>query len=186
MLSGKTLRFIILFAALYVCAEATAYAGACNSIAISAQTASGGATVTGSNGVFSVSLGSVNGLGIFTPAPGVSVSKSSSGATYTTPVTIQVTYSNCSGGLFFTIKGYQDSTTSSASQTAARAGSAAAAVTTVPTSQASATTISTPTNNGNGTINITRYVGVFVSNANGASNVTGALAPKFIFQFVAQ
>lgn len=157
--------------------------GTCDTITVSIETASGGATVSGSSGVFSVSFGNVNGLGIGTPASGVTVSKSASGATYTTPIVVRVTFTNCSGGLNIkTVKVYQDATTSSASQSAAREGAAAGSVVSVPSSQGSATTVTSSPVSGAA---ITRYVGLFVSNANGASRVTGSLAPKLIYQFTA-
>jgi hypothetical protein len=180
---GKAAHFIFLFAAFYVIAGATAaYGGTCSSISLTVQTVAGGATVTGSAGVFSVSLGSVNGLGIGTPAAGVSKSIAAGGTTYTTPVKITVTYAGCSSSPTATVKVYQDSTTSANSKAAARGGSSAASVIAIPTSLATATTISTTTSgSGDGTATFTRYVGVFVSKANGASRVTGALAPKFIY-----
>ena len=179
----KSLPVLVLFIAFYVFAGATAvYAGDCDSMSITVLTASGGATVTGSAEVFSVNFGNVNGLGIGTPATGVSVSVSGAGATYTTPVTVTFTHnSNCNGAGFNT-RVYQDSTRTAVSQTAAREGSSAASVVSVPTTLASSVIISTATGT---TVTITRYVGIFVSNANGASSVTGALSPRFIYKFTA-
>lgn len=171
-------HFVIFLAALFVC-TGTAKAGDCDTMSVTIQTASGGVVVTGSNDVFSVDFGNVNGLGLGTPAAGVSVSRSSTGATYTTPVIIKANFTNCSGGGTLTLKVYQDSTTNSASQTAARQGSAPGSVIAVPSTLASATLITSSPVNG---ASITRYVGIFVSNANGAGRVTGSLAPRFIFQ----
>jgi hypothetical protein len=179
---GNVLRLVVLSAALHAFAGATAvYGQVCTSMSISVSTAPGGATVTGSGGAFSVSFGNVNGLGILTPAAGVSVSQSAGGATYTTPVRVTVTYTCVLGTR--TTRVYHDSTTSAASQSAAREGATAASVVSVPNSQASETLINTPP--ASGTV-ITRYVGVFVSNANGASSVTGTLAPKFIYRLASQ
>jgi hypothetical protein len=179
----KALPLLVLMTALYIFAgPKPAHGQICSTMTISVSTAPGGATVTGSGGAFSVSFGNVNGLGIFTPAPGVSVSKSSSGATYTTPVRVTVSYVGCVGGTRSTHI-YQDSTTSSASQSAAREGAAAASVISVPTTQVSATQINTSPPSDT---TITRFVGVFVSNANGASRVTGTLAPGFIYRLVSQ
>ena len=156
----------------------------CESIQLSIETASGGATVSGSGGAFSVSFDGVNGLGISTPASGVSVSTSSGGATYTTPVIIRATFTGCSPpGATKTITVYQDATASSQSQSAAREGSSSGSVVTVPASQASATIVTSSPASGAA---ITRYVGVFVGNANGGSAVTGTLAPKFIYQFTVE
>ena len=173
----------VLFIAFYVLAGATAVRAVdCDSMTIDVLTASGGATVTGSAGAFSVDFGNVNGLGIGTPATGVSVTVSGTGATYTTPVTITFTHtSNCSGSAFDT-RVYQDSTHTTASQTAAREGSAAASVVSVPTTLASSIIISTATGT---TVTITRYVGIFVSNANGAGRVIDALSPMFIYKLTA-
>src|SRR6266404_1856446 len=108
---GNLLRLVVLSAALHVFAGATAvYGQVCASMSISVATAPGGATVTGSGGAFSVSFGSVNGLGILTPAAGVNVSQSGSGATYTTPVRVTVTYTCVLGTR--TTRIHQDSTTS--------------------------------------------------------------------------
>jgi hypothetical protein len=56
---------------------------------------SGGATVAGNNstGVFNLSLGNVNGLGVGTPASGVSVVADGSGALYKTTITLTPLYS---------------------------------------------------------------------------------------------
>jgi hypothetical protein len=176
----NALRLLVLLASLVLFAG-TAFAGDCT-ITLSIQTATG-ATVTGSAGNFSVAFGSVNGLGIGTLTSGVSVSKSGTGATYTTPVTVKTVFSSCSGGLQNQIiKVYQNSTTSANSQAAAREGSAAGSVVSVPTSQGSATTIRTVSNQNISNQTLTRFVGLFISNANGASNVTGTLAPKLIYQ----
>ena len=171
---------MVLVAALVFTGSASA--GTCDTITLVIQTGAGGATVTGSGGVYSVSFGNVNGLGIGTLSPGVSMSKSGSGATYTTPITIRTTFTNCSGGLQHQIISVsQASTTSAASQTAAREGASAGSVISVPVSPAAGTTILSV--NGNVTNQtLTRVVGLFVSNANGAARVTGALAPKFIYQ----
>lgn len=129
------------------------------------------------SGAFSVSFGSVNGLGVGTPDSGVTVEKSPTGATYTTPIIVTPAFSGFTSTTA-TVKVYQDSTTSSASQSAAREGSSANGVASVPTVADSATTVSASAASSSG---ITRYVGVFVSNANGGGKVVGSLAPKFIY-----
>lgn len=174
-----SLRLLVLLGSLFLFAG-TAFAGDCT-ITLTIQTATG-ATVTGSTGNFSIAFGNVNGLGIGNLTSGVSVSKSGTGATYTTPVTVKTVFSNCSGGLQNqVIKVYQDSTTSANSQAAAVEGSAAGSVVSVPTTLSSATTIRTVSNQNISNQTLTRFVGLFVSNANGASRVTGALAPKLIY-----
>lgn len=156
----------------------------CALLTMSIETASGGAAVSGSGGVYSISFGNVNGLGIGIPASGVTVSKSSSGATYTTPILVRTRFAGCLPlGTTKTIRVYQDATASSQSQSAAREGSSAASVIAVPTSLASATVITTSPTSG---ADITRHIGVFVSNANGGSAVTGSLAPRFIYNLSVQ
>ena len=147
----------------------------------------GGATVTGatqenSTGAFSLSFGNVNGLGIGTPSSGITMTtRDSGGALYTTPITLTPYFSGFTS-TSATVKVYQDSSTSSNSQSALREGGAAGTVTTVPTSQASATTV---TSSASSATNLTRYVGIYVSNANGASRVTGSLQPRVIYEISA-
>ncbi|HEX8091230.1 MAG TPA: hypothetical protein VF762_20410, partial [Blastocatellia bacterium] len=101
-----------------------------------------------------------------------------SGATYTTPITVTPTFSGFSSTTG-TVKVYQDSTADAASREAAVEGASAAAVAgSLPTTAGTANTVSSSAASGSG---ITRYVGVFVSNANGGSAVTGSLTPKFIY-----
>lgn len=150
------------------------------SITLTITTASGGVTVTdGGSGTYSVSFSSVNGLGLGTPAPSVSVSTSAGGATYTTPITITPTFSGFPEGARATIRVYQDPGTDSTSQTAAREGATAVSVVSVPTSLGAATNVASLLTSGTA---VTRHVGVFVSNANGPSRVTGSLAPKLIYE----
>jgi hypothetical protein len=62
---------------------------------ISTSTSPVGATVTGAagSGAFTVNLGSVNGLGIGTPATGVSVAAHTGAWMYSTPITLTPVYS---------------------------------------------------------------------------------------------
>lgn len=64
-------------------------------VQLNISTGAGGATVSGSNatGLFSVSFGNVNGLGLGTPAAGVSVVADGSGALYKTPINLTPVYS---------------------------------------------------------------------------------------------
>jgi hypothetical protein len=64
-------------------------------VQLNISTGSGGATVTADNstGLFSISFGSINGLGLGTPAAGVSVVIDSSGALYKTPINLTPVYS---------------------------------------------------------------------------------------------
>jgi hypothetical protein len=59
------------------------------------STGSGGAAVAGSTstGLFSISFGNVNGLGVGTPAAGITVVTDGSGALYKTPINLTPVYS---------------------------------------------------------------------------------------------
>jgi hypothetical protein len=139
----------------------------------------GGATVSGAagSGLFSIDLGDVNGLGVGTPASGVSVSVSGSGATYTTPIRLTPTFSGFSSANA-TITVERAAGGDALSDAAVREGgtSSVVEVTGTPTNVTSAATTTTP---------ITRYVGFFVSNANGASPVAGALASTLVYTITA-
>lgn len=64
-------------------------------VQLNISTGSGGATVAGntSTGLFSISFGNVNGLGVGTPAAGVTVVADGSGALYKTPINLTPLYS---------------------------------------------------------------------------------------------
>lgn len=64
-------------------------------VQLNISTGSGGATVTGDNstGLFSISFGNINGLGVGTPAAGVTVVSDGSGALYKTPINLTPLYS---------------------------------------------------------------------------------------------
>ena len=196
-----TLRTFVLFATLLVLGTASAYAQgpsvtspstsnltisatAQSALQIDIATAASGATVTGatgenSTGVFSVSFGNVNGLGIGSPTSGVSItSRDSSGTLYTSPIKLKPYFSGFNSATA-TVKVYQDGGASANSQGAAREGSAPGSVSAVPTTAGAANTVSSTAASG---VDITRYVGLFISNANGGSSVTGALAPKVIYE----
>lgn len=106
------LRFAILLAALFVFGGAAYAQGPAvgsatttselemsatvqTAVQLNISTGSGGATVSGSNstGLFSLSFGNVNGLGLGTPAAGISVVADASGALYKTPINLTPVYS---------------------------------------------------------------------------------------------
>jgi hypothetical protein len=64
-------------------------------VQLNISTGSGGASVSGSDstGLFSVSFGNINGLGLGTPVAGVSIVVDSSGALYKTPINLTPVYS---------------------------------------------------------------------------------------------
>ena len=108
----NSLRFAVFFTVLFVCAGIAAAQGPVidassttselemsatvqTAVQLNISTGAGGATVSGSNatGLFNVSFGNINGLGLGTPAAGVSVVADSSGALYKTPVNLTPVYS---------------------------------------------------------------------------------------------
>jgi len=179
------LRFAILLAALFVFGGA-AYAqgpavGASTTtselemsatvqtaVQLNISTGSGGATVSGSNstGLFSLSFGNVNGLGLGTPAAGVSVVADASGALYKTPINLTPVYSGFTTETA-TIEVEQDA----AGDTAlAREGNSSI-------SSSSTVSTSTPASVASGAasgVAIERYVGMYAarSEAAGAKSAT--------------
>jgi hypothetical protein len=63
-------------------------------VQLNISTGSGGATVSGSTatGLFSISFGNVNGLGVGTPGAGITVVVDGSGALYKTPINVTPLY----------------------------------------------------------------------------------------------
>ena len=151
-------------------------ANAQNALQLDISTAGGGATVTGatgnaSTGVFSLDFGNVNGLGIGTPTAGVSVAIQAGGALYTTPISLTPRYSghvNNTASITALVRSRSTMTIGSAA-----AGSVVAPSSVVPNIFTSGAT--------NGTV-VTRYVGYFVSNANGASAVNGAMSSRLVYE----
>lgn len=64
-------------------------------VQLNISTGAGGATVSGSNatGLFNISFGNINGLGVGTPTAGVTVVADASGALYKTPINLTPLYS---------------------------------------------------------------------------------------------
>jgi hypothetical protein len=179
------LRFAVLLAALFVFGGA-AYAqgpvtGAATTtselemsatvqtaVQLNVSTGAGGATVSGSNatGLFSLSFGNINGLGLGTPAAGVSVVADASGALYKTPINLTPVYSGFSTETA-TVEVEQDA----AGDTAlAREGNS---------SISSSSTVSTSTpasvaSGGASGVSIERYVGMYAARteAAGAKSAT--------------
>jgi hypothetical protein len=137
-------------------------------VQLNISTGAGGATVSGSNatGLFSVNFGNVNGLGLGTPAAGVSVVADGSGALYKTPINLTPVYSGFTTETA-TIEVEQDA----AGDTAlAREGNSSI-------SSASTVSTSTPASVASGAASgaaIERYVGVYVprTEAAGAKSAT--------------
>jgi len=154
-----------------------------NALQLDITTAAGGAAVTGatgnnSTGVFSLDFGDVNGLGLGAPTvAGVSVAVQAGGALYTTPITLTPRYSghdNASSSISVLL----DGTAGDAQGRAATREGAAAASVVAP----SAVVPNIFTNAASNGTAVTRYVGYFVSNANGAGAVTGAMSSRLIYE----
>jgi hypothetical protein len=137
-------------------------------VQLNLSTGAGGATVSGSNatGLFSVSFGNVNGLGLGTPAAGVSVITDGSGALYKTPVNLTPVYSGFTIETA-TIEVEQDA--AGDTQVAREGNSSISAASTVSTS----TPASVASGGASGAA-VERYVGVYVSRteAAGAKSAT--------------
>jgi hypothetical protein len=137
-------------------------------VQLNISTGAGGATVSGSNatGLFSLNFGNVNGLGLGTPAAGVSVVTDGSGALYKTPINLTPIYSGFTTETA-TVEVEQDA----AGDTAlAREGNASiSAASTVSTSTPSSVASGAASGSG-----IQRYVGMYVSRgeAAGAKSAT--------------
>jgi len=157
-------------------------ANAQNALQLDISTAAGGATVTGatgnaSTGVFALDFGNVNGLGIGAPTAGVTVAVQAGGALYTTPINLTPRYSghvNATASISVLLDGAAgDAQGRTATREGAAAGSVAVVSTVVPNVFTNAAT--------NGTA-VTRYVGYFVSNANGAGAVVGAMNSRLVYE----
>ena len=137
-------------------------------VQLNLSTGSGGATVSGSNstGLFSLSFGNVNGLGLGTPAAGISVVADASGALYKTPINLTPVYSGFTTETA-TIEVEQDA--AGDTQLAREGNSAISSASTVSTS----TPASVATGAESGAA-IERYVGMYVSRgeAAGAKSAT--------------
>lgn len=185
MIYRSSLRFALLLAALFVCGAAAYAQGPAVSAAtttselemsatvqtavqLNISTGAGGATVSGSNatGLFSVSFGNVNGLGLGTPAAGVSVVADASGALYKTPINLTPVYSGFTTETA-TIEVEQDA----AGDTAlAREGNSSIS----SSSTVSTSTPASVTTGGASGIAVERYVGMYAARteAAGAKSAT--------------
>jgi hypothetical protein len=179
------IRFALLFAALFVSGGA-AYAqgpavdaaGTTSELEMSAtvqtavqlniSTGAGGATVSGSNstGLFQLNFGNVNGLGLGTPAAGVSVVADASGALYKSPINLTPVFSGFTTETA-TIEVLQDA--AGDTQVAREGSSSISSSSTVSTS-----TPASVTSGGASGVAIERHVGVYVSRdeAAGAKSAT--------------
>jgi hypothetical protein len=137
-------------------------------VQLNISTGTGGATVSGSNatGLFQISFGDVNGLGLGTPAAGVSVVADASGALYKTPVNLTPVYSGFTTETA-TIEVEQDAAGDTA---VAREGNSSISA----SSTVSTTTPASVASGAASGVAVERYVGVYVSRteAAGAKSAT--------------
>lgn len=132
-------------------------------------TAPGGLTITPASD-YSTNFGNVNGLGIGPPA-GLSVSSASGGELYSTSYLLQPAFCSFSSTTG-TLKVYVSTNFAHPSQLQLQDSSAGSGpFNAISTSSGSQTTITSAASNGS---NVTRYLGLFVSNANGSTIFTGA------------
>jgi hypothetical protein len=138
-------------------------------VQLNISTGAGGATVSGSNatGLFSVSFGNVNGLGLGTPAAGVSVVADASGALYKTPINLTPVFSGFTTETA-TIEVEQDAAGDTA--LAREGNSSISAASTVSTT----TPASVATGGASGAA-IERYVGMYVSRSEAAGAKSATL-----------
>lgn len=138
-------------------------------VQLNISTGAGGATVSGSNatGLFSVSFGNVNGLGLGTPAAGITVVADASGALYKTPVNLTPLYSGFTTETA-TIEVEQDA--AGDTQVAREGNSSISASSTVSTS----TPASVASGRASGAA-VERYVGVYVSRSEAAGAKSATL-----------
>lgn len=123
-------------------------------------------TATGSSPDYTASFGNVNGLGVL-PGTGLSIvtGQVSNGSLYATPYTISPAFSgfNSTSGTNITV--YSSGFAHPTILTLYDSGGSGSGYGLISTSSASPTTITNSVSNGT---NITRYLGLFVSNSNGS------------------
>ncbi|MBC7796638.1 MAG: hypothetical protein H7Z37_07185 [Pyrinomonadaceae bacterium] len=155
-----------------------------NAIQVDIDTASSGATVTGgtgssSNGQFAVSLGTLNGLGVGGPAPGVTATPSTGGVLYSTPVRLTPRFSGLlSNAATVTVRLDAVNFTNAAGLATVREGADAAnaiPVTAVPLPVTTSAQNATPFN---------RTVGMFIPNGSTAV-VNGTIQARVVYQVLA-
>lgn len=162
-------------------------ANAQTALLLDISTGTGGAAVTGttgrnSTGVFTLDLGDVNALGLGTPAAGVSVDVQAGGALYTTPITLTPKFAGYSAGATADIVVNVDVPNGNANGNAAvREGASAATVSAPPVV---ANPFSPAVTGAANNTPIQRFVGMFVTNANGGTAEAGSLQSRLVYQIL--
>ena len=179
----KSFIFVVVTFAALLCCAAETRAQILVRLQVDVSTAPGGATVNGqtgllSTGVFDVNFGNVNGLGIGPRPAGVSIIRGAGGTLYSTPILITPSWTcvlTCpTGTITLRLDAAQGT---SAGRDAVREGASPGSAIAVNASPPK--TITTTATSG---VPITRHVGLFVSNANGAGRVSGAMTVRVIYQ----
>lgn len=144
-------------------------------VQLNISTGAGGATVSGSTstGLFSIAFGNVNGLGLGTPAAGVTVTVDSSGALYKTPINLTPIYS----GFDTETADITVEAGTSGDEDLAREGSSSIS----SSSTVSATPVSAISNAASGSNN-ERYVGFYIPR----TEATGAKTATLIYTITVQ
>lgn len=181
MTFNYTLRLVVLLTALFAFAGIAAAQGpvyntnvTTSKLAVSATfqsalqldiaTADAGAglTVSGSDGVYTMNFGDVNGLGLGDVASTITKTAVTGGFMYTTPIKLTPSFSGFATGAAAAITVGQDISDDAASKSAAREGAAFDSVSVLP-AVGSARVVAATAANGT---SFDRYIGVFVPNAN--------------------
>jgi hypothetical protein len=137
-------------------------------VSLGLATAAGGRTIS-SGSDFSLSYGTVNGLGI-SPGAGLSVSSVTGGQLYSTPYLLQPSFAGFSSTTG-TLTGYVSTDFAHPSQLELRDSSSGVSYSAISKSSGSQTTFSSSATSAS---TITRYLGLFVAGTNGGTVFTGA------------
>ena len=147
-------------------------------LSLSLATAAGGRTI--SNGSdFTLSYGTVNGLGI-NPAAGLTVTSVGGGQIYSTPYLLQPSFAGFSSTTA-TVSGYVSTDFVHPSQLELRDSSSGSSYSAISKSSGSQTTF---TSSAASASTITRYLGLYVAGTNGAGVATGADTANVTFTLV--
>jgi hypothetical protein len=137
-------------------------------VSLSVAAAAGGRTISAGSD-FSLSYGTVNGLGI-SPGVGLTATSVSGGQLYSTPYLLQPSFSSFSSTTG-TLTGYVSTDFAHPSQLELRDSIDGSSFSAISKSSGTQTTF---TSSATSTATVTRYLGLFVGGTNGASVFTGA------------
>jgi hypothetical protein len=147
-------------------------------VSLGLATAASGRTISTASD-FSLSFGTVNGLGI-SPGAGLTVTSVSGGQLYSTPYLLQPAFAGFSSTTG-TLTAYVSSDFAHPSQLELRDSSSGASYSTISKSSGAQTTLSSSAGPASA---ITRYLGLFVADTNGGTVFTGADNATMTFTLV--